>query len=257
MKKLILIFALAAVVTSRADTPLTDVKIGGSASQIRSGAFAVKTGVVVTYESGSTTAATLKVGTISGATNANVKVDANGTGKFEIDDTVTTATNADLVIAPNGTGKLDLRAAPLKAGTTAAGTAPVKFTAGTNMTTPEAGAAEFDGSWLYYSTSTPTRFRLSRETAATAISASAIDWSAASTFTKTLSANTTFTFSNATDGQTIVVALTNTASNYTVTWPTVSWSAATAPVQTVGAKTDVYTFIKIGSTYYGSAIQNF
>jgi hypothetical protein len=108
----------------------------------------VKTGVVVTYESGSTldtTAATLKVGTITGATNTNVTVDANGTGKFEIDDTVTTGTNQDLVIAPNGTGKLDLRAAPLKAGTATAGTAPLKFTAGTNLTTPEAGAAEFDG----------------------------------------------------------------------------------------------------------------
>jgi hypothetical protein len=308
MKKFLLILSLLSVVTVRADTPIKDVKITGSNSQIASGAFAIKTGVVVTYESGSTldaTAATLKVGTITGATNANVVVDANGTGKVEIRDTVTTGTNADLVedangtgkfvvsdtvttptntdlvedangtgkfvvsdtvttptntdlvLAPNGTGKLDLRAAALKAGTATAGTAPLKFTAGTNLTTPEAGAAEFDGGWLYYTTSTPVRFRLSRETAAAAIASTTIDWSAASSFTKTLAANTTFTFSNATDGQTIVVAITNTASNYTVTWPTVAWTASTAPTQTVGAKTDVYTFIKIGSTYYGSVIQNF
>lgn len=93
--------------------------------------------------------------------------------------------------------------------------------------------------------------------ATNAISASAIDWSLARTHSKTLGANTTFTFSNATDGQTIVVALTNTASNWTVTWPTVSWSGGSTPVQTVGAKTDVYTFAKIGSTIYGSAVQNF
>lgn len=286
MKKLfiLLVTCHSSLVTLFADTPLTDVKIGGTNSQIRSGAFAVKSGVVVTFESGSTldvTAATLKVGTISGATNADVTVnangtgkfvvsdtvstptntdlvvDANGTGKFIVSDTVSTPTNADLVVVPNGTGKLDLRAAVLKAGTATAGTAPLKFTAGTNLTSPEAGATEFDGSWIYFTTSTPTRFRLSRETNATAIASTAIDWSGASTFTKTLGANTTFTFSNATDGQTIVVALTNTASNYTVTWPTVSWSGGVAPVQTVGAKTDVYTFIKIGSTYYGSVVQNF
>jgi len=89
------------------------------------------------------------------------------------------------------------------------------------------------------------------------ISALDIDWSAGSTFTKTLAANSTFTFSGQTDGQTITVALTNTASNYTVTWPTVSWSGASTPVQTVGAKTDVYSFKKIGSVIYGSAIQDF
>lgn len=90
-----------------------------------------------------------------------------------------------------------------------------------------------------------------------AISASAIDWSAGSVFSKTLTANTTFTFSNSADGQTIVVALTNTAFNYTVTWPTVLWPGGTPPVQTVGASTDVYTFIKIGSNIYGTVVQSF
>jgi hypothetical protein len=36
------------------------------------------------------------------------------------------------------------------AGTAAANTAPLKFTAGTNMTTPENGAFEFDGTNLYF-----------------------------------------------------------------------------------------------------------
>lgn len=43
------------------------------------------------------------------------------------------------------------------AGTTSALTAPLKFTAGTVMTTPEAGAIEFDGTDLFYTDSTPTR----------------------------------------------------------------------------------------------------
>jgi hypothetical protein len=84
----------------------------------------------------------------------------------------------------------------------------------------------------------------------------AIDWAAADIHYKTLAANSTFTFSNAANGKQIVVALTNTASNYTVAWPTVAWTAATSPTQTVGAKTDIYTFIQINSVIYGSVVQN-
>lgn len=91
-----------------------------------------------------------------------------------------------------------------------------------------------------------------------ALSALDIDWSIAQTFSKTLSANSTFTFSNVTDGRTIVVALTNTASNYVVTMPaSVKWSGGTQPVQTVGAKVTVWTFVRVGSVTYGSAILNF
>lgn len=92
---------------------------------------------------------------------------------------------------------------------------------------------------------------------ATAISALNIDWSLGNVYTKTLAANSTFTFSNLKVGA-IVVRLTNTASNYTVTWPvSVLWSGGTPPVQTVGAKSDVYTFVYDGTTVYGSVVQNF
>lgn len=91
-----------------------------------------------------------------------------------------------------------------------------------------------------------------------AISASAIDWATGNVFTKTLAANTTFTFSNQTSGQVIVVRITNTASNYTVTWPgSVLWSAGVTPTQTTGAKSDVYTFVYDGTTTFGSVVQNF
>lgn len=45
----------------------------------------------------------------------------------------------------------------LKAGTATAGTAPLKLAAGTNLTAPESGAIEFDGTNLFYTDSTPTR----------------------------------------------------------------------------------------------------
>lgn len=86
---------------------------------------------------------------------------------------------------------------------------------------------------------------------------SQIDWSLASKRSQTLSANTTFTFVNATDGAEITVVLTNTASNYTVTWPSgIKWSGGSAPTQTVGAKADVYTFRQLGTVIYGTVVQN-
>lgn len=91
-----------------------------------------------------------------------------------------------------------------------------------------------------------------------AIAASAIDWAllgkTGGLYTKTLSANTTFTFSNVTAGYTIVVRLTNTASNYTVTWPTVKWPGNIAPVMTIGAKSDIYTFIYDGTNIFGTVV---
>lgn len=86
-----------------------------------------------------------------------------------------------------------------------------------------------------------------------------IDWSllkGGGLYTHTLSGNKTFTFSNRTAGQTILVRLTNTASNYTVTWPTVKWVSGTPPTMTTGAKTDIYTFVYDGTDVFGSAVQN-
>ena len=95
--------------------------------------------------------------------------------------------------------------------------------------------------------------------ATTTISASSIDWTQGNSFYKALSANTTFTFTGAVDGQIITVTLLNTASNYTVTWPTMKWTGNNAPVMTTGAKYDVYTIYynaTVGA-YFGSYVQNF
>ncbi len=93
---------------------------------------------------------------------------------------------------------------------------------------------------------------------ANTIPANDIDWSLGVNHVQTLSTNRAFTFSNDSDGKSITVAITNTASNYTVDWPGgILWSGGTEPTQTVGAKTDIYTFKRIGSVIYGSVIQNF
>jgi hypothetical protein len=90
------------------------------------------------------------------------------------------------------------------------------------------------------------------------IADSTVNWSAGNSFKKTLSANQRFLFANLADGQMVNVAITNTASNYTVTWvDAVTWKDGITPTQTTGAKTDIYTFWRIGSTTYGSASQNY
>ncbi len=89
--------------------------------------------------------------------------------------------------------------------------------------------------------------------ASVAVSALAIDWSAGQVFTKSISGSSTFTFSNAVDGETIVFILTTTGS-FTAAFPTIKWPGGSQPVQTASG-TDVYTFIKAGSTIYASVVQ--
>lgn len=59
----------------------------------------------------------------------------------------------------------------LPAGSATANTAPIKFTSGTNLTTAEAGAVEYDGTELYFSPST-TRYKLGQVTAGSSTIAS-------------------------------------------------------------------------------------
>lgn len=93
--------------------------------------------------------------------------------------------------------------------------------------------------------------------ASVTIGASNIDWSLSNGFFKTIAGNTTFTFSNTQDCKTIVVAVTNTGA-FTAAWPAaVQWRFGTQPTLTVGAATDVFTFVVINSIIYGSVVQDF
>lgn len=104
---------------------------------------------------------------------------------------------------------------------------------------------------------TPAPSQTGRIAPSIVVPSTVIDWSLGRLYSKTLSANTTFTFVNAVDGAELEVALTNTASNYTVTWPSgIKWVGGSAPTQTVGAKTDVYRLRQIGTTIYATAAQN-
>jgi len=93
----------------------------------------------------------------------------------------------------------------LKAGTATASTAPLKFTSGTNLTTAEAGAMEFNGTNLFFSPST-TRHTVNH----------GLTGSATLNFPSTLtmlSADLTITVTGASDGDVVSLGVPNAAVN--------------------------------------------
>ena len=96
--------------------------------------------------------------------------------------------------------------------------------------------------------------------AATAMGALDLDLRTSNYFTKTISGNSTFTFSNpAASGTVTTFTLELTHSSGTVTWPSsVKWNADTAPTLTTG-KTHLFMFVTDdgGSRYRGSALVDY
>lgn len=93
----------------------------------------------------------------------------------------------------------------LKAGTATASTAPLKFTSGTNLTTAEAGAMEFNGTNLFFSPST------TRHTVNHGLTGSAtLDFPSTTTL---LSADLTITVTGAADGDVVSLGVPNAAVN--------------------------------------------
>lgn len=84
----------------------------------------------------------------------------------------------------------------------------------------------------------------------------AIDLSAGSIQAVTLTGNVTFTFSNPSPGQTLILEITQGGSgSYTATWPaTVEWPASTAPtLTTTVGRTDLieFTYDATAGVYFG------
>ena len=90
-----------------------------------------------------------------------------------------------------------------------------------------------------------------------ALSGTAIDLNAGNVFTKTISANTTFTITGVPQGKSTMfnLVLTNGGA-YTVTWPaSVKWTAGGPPTLTESG-VDVLTFLTAdgGTTWYGTMV---
>lgn len=84
-----------------------------------------------------------------------------------------------------------------------------------------------------------------------------IDWSNGDTFYKLISSNTSFTFSNVTNGKTIAVSIKNTgASDITLTFPSALTSGILNLIVSPG-KENIYTFVRSNNKTYVSVISNF
>lgn len=116
------------------------------------------------------------------------------------------------------------------------------------------GLLNTSNSWSAPQTTKGTRMTLN------AVAASDIDWAAADYHTKSISANTTFTFSNvpAAVGAGIIVRVTSTG-GFTITWPaSVIWPDGVAPSLT-STKTHLFMFLTDdgGTTVRGSFSTNY
>ncbi|HAJ06459.1 MAG TPA: hypothetical protein DCL76_07890 [Chloroflexi bacterium] len=109
-------------------------------------------------------------------------------------------------------------------------------------------------------TSSVSKFTGGVSQVATAAAALDLDLNTSNYFTKTISGNSTFTFSNpAASGTVSAFTLELTHSSGTVTWPSsVKWNADTAPTLTTG-KTHLFMFVTDdgGSRYRGSALVDY
>ena len=143
---------------------------------------------------------------------------------------LTTGVTGTLPVANGGTGV-----------TSSTGTGNVVLSAGPTLT----GAISTNGSL--------------RQTA-TAVGALDIDCSISNYFTKTIAANSTFTFSNPpASGTAFAFTLEVTHTSGTITWPAaVQWPNQTAPTLTTG-RTHVFTFVTDdgGSRWRGAAQVNY
>lgn len=102
------------------------------------------------------------------------------------------------------------------AGTATAGTAPAKFQSGTNLTTPESGAIEFDGTYLYFTPSATRETIMTGNTAGT--------WVAHSSTITGFSGTPTQAIEYIKIGKLVIVNIeitgTSNSSGFTITLPT-------------------------------------
>jgi hypothetical protein len=131
---------------------------------------------------------------------------------------LTTQVTGTLPVANGGTGS-----------TTSTGSGAVVLATGPTISGPESTGAIYDNGSV--------RGNL------TAVAALDIDCTAGNYFTKTISANSTFTFSNPPSSRAYAFTLELTHTSGTVTWPAaVQWPGGTAPSLT-NARTSLFVFV--------------
>lgn len=202
--------------------------------------------------------ASLPSGHLLVGNSSNVATGVSPTGDITISNTGVTAIGTGVIVdADINTGaeiavsKLADGAARQLLQTDAAGTG-VEWTSNVDIpgTLDVTGIATFDNTADFTKNITQT---------ITSVPATAIDCSLTNYFIKTISANTTFTFTNVPASRAYSFTLELTHTSGTVTWPTeVKWPSDTAPTLTAG-RTHLFMFVTDdgGVRWRGAALINY
>lgn len=186
---------------------------------------------------------------------SNVATSVAVTGDVTISNTGVTSIAAGAIVDADISGSAEIAVSKLADGsarqllqTDAAGTG-VEWTSNVDIpgTLDVAGVSTFDATVDLAKNITQT---------ITAVAATAIDCSLSNYFTKTISSNTTFTFTNVPGSRAYSFTLELTHTSGTVTWPTeVKWPSDTAPTLATG-KTHLFMFITDdgGTRWRGAAL---
>lgn len=114
-------------------------------------------------------------GSMTGFVGHTNTADGFVVGTFSNTDFVIRSNNTNRVTIKNTTGNVGFHTSSatakvhIAAGTTASSTAPLKFTSGTNMSTPEAGAVEWNGTQLFLTSSAAARHIVAQVSGSTAL----------------------------------------------------------------------------------------
>ena len=189
--------------------------------------------------------------------NGDIDLDPNGSGQVVFKGNATRGSGAVKLNCENNSHGILVKGPPHSAGANYTLTLPNDTgTSGQLLSTNGSGVT----SWT--SASTPTSITIDGpyKQVAEAVGALDIDLSTGNYFTKTINANSTFTFSNPPSSGTVgsfVLELTHTSG--TVTWPSsVKFPADTAPTLTTG-KTHLFFFVTDdgGTRYRGASLVDY
>ena len=188
------------------------------------------TGVVEVKGDGSSEDGAIQLNCSQNTHGVKIKSPAHSAGASYTLTLPTTDGNADQVLKTNGSGVLDWV-------DQSSGSGGVAATGGT-----------FTGSVTFEDAINENVFAI------TDASSVALDPDNGMMQTWTLGANRTATDS-LTAGQTMLLIVTASGSNYTVTWPTMTWVGGSAPTLGGATPTAIELF-KVGSTLYGATVGN-
>lgn len=249
------------LIVGNSSNTAASVAITGDVTISNAGVTSIASGAIIDADVNASAAiaysklAALPSGHLLVGNSSNVATGVSPTGDVTITNAGVTAIASGVIVDADINASAEIAVSKLADGTArqllqtdAAGTG-VEWTSNVDLpgTLDVTGVATFDSTADFAKNITQT---------VTSVAATAIDCSLGNYFTKTISANTTFTFTNIPSSRAYSFTLELTHTSGTVTWPTeVKWPSDTAPTLATG-KTHLFMFVTDdgGTRWRGAAL---